>query len=112
MTATTLLNSKYLLFKIGLVLVVVGSIWIWITFSSSEKISYTTRLDPKEITTRSLDLAKKGYGYYAILMPDYSSQIVSVQIFNPHGDIISRSEERRVGKECTSWCRSRWSPYH
>ena len=24
----------------------------------------------------------------------------------------SRSEERRVGKECTSWCRSRWSPYH
>ena len=26
-------------------------------------------------------------------------------------DVI-RSEERRVGKECTSWCRSRWSPYH
>ena len=25
---------------------------------------------------------------------------------------ICRSEERRVGKECTSWCRSRWSPYH
>ena len=26
--------------------------------------------------------------------------------------IAQRSEERRVGKECTSWCRSRWSPYH
>ena len=25
---------------------------------------------------------------------------------------LNRSEERRVGKECTSWCRSRWSPYH
>ena len=25
---------------------------------------------------------------------------------------VPRSEERRVGKECTSWCRSRWSPYH
>src|SRR3546814_16478510 len=23
-----------------------------------------------------------------------------------------RSEERRVGKECDSTCRSRWSPYH
>ena len=23
-----------------------------------------------------------------------------------------RSEERRVGKECSSPCRSRWSPYH
>ena len=26
--------------------------------------------------------------------------------------VLGRSEERRVGKECTSWCRSRWSPYH
>src|SRR3546814_13254871 len=26
--------------------------------------------------------------------------------------IVARSEERRVGKECVSTCRSRWSPYH
>src|SRR3546814_1181316 len=26
--------------------------------------------------------------------------------------IAGRSEERRVGKECVSTCRSRWSPYH
>src|SRR3546814_4462118 len=25
---------------------------------------------------------------------------------------LYRSEERRVGKECVSTCRSRWSPYH
>src|SRR3546814_15122729 len=27
------------------------------------------------------------------------------------GDAV-RSEERRVGKECVSTCRSRWAPYH
>src|SRR3546814_12057048 len=27
-------------------------------------------------------------------------------------DMAARSEERRVGKECVSTCRSRWSPYH
>src|SRR3546814_19295973 len=27
-------------------------------------------------------------------------------------DRLLRSEERRVGKECVSTCRSRWSPYH
>src|SRR3546814_16857475 len=27
-------------------------------------------------------------------------------------DSRKRSEERRVGKECVSTCRSRWSPYH
>ena len=26
--------------------------------------------------------------------------------------LVSRSEERRVGKECSLTCRSRWSPYH
>src|SRR3546814_17325436 len=26
--------------------------------------------------------------------------------------VLHRSEERRVGKECVSTCRSRWSPYH
>src|SRR3546814_13231159 len=29
-------------------------------------------------------------------------------IFN----LVVRSEERRVGKECVSTCRSRWSPFH
>src|SRR3546814_18001246 len=26
--------------------------------------------------------------------------------------VVIRTEERRVGKECVSTCRSRWSPYH
>src|SRR3546814_16048476 len=35
--------------------------------------------------------------------------------FAYHDDYLAsdkRSEERRVGKECVSTCRSRWSPYH
>ena len=28
------------------------------------------------------------------------------------GIAVERSEERRVGKECSLLCRSRWSPYH
>src|SRR3546814_15541433 len=30
----------------------------------------------------------------------------------PRGLEHARSEARRVGKECVSTCRSRWSPYH
>src|SRR3546814_15422130 len=34
-------------------------------------------------------------------------------ILSMHTDTsAARSEERRVGKECVSTCRSRWSPYH
>src|SRR3546814_14551568 len=32
--------------------------------------------------------------------------------FFPWWDEPDRSDERRVGKECVSTCRSRWSPYH
>src|SRR3546814_14457624 len=41
-----------------------------------------------------------------------------IQVHNSSDDGIemfggrARSEERRVGKECVSTCRSRWSPYH
>src|SRR3546814_15052590 len=36
---------------------------------------------------------------------------VDADILAPQID-RERSEERRVGKECVSTCRSRWSPYH
>src|SRR3546814_11286360 len=32
--------------------------------------------------------------------------------FGQSGAGDNRSEERRVGKECVSTCRSRWTPYH
>src|SRR3546814_19193718 len=39
---------------------------------------------------------------------------MAVEVLNDHGRPVrgERSEERRVGKECVSTCRSRWSPYH
>src|SRR3546814_2274237 len=41
-------------------------------------------------------------------MPDQRSRLAGSELaVHDH-----RSEERRVGKECVSTCRSRWSPYH
>src|SRR3546814_17398350 len=37
---------------------------------------------------------------------------VSLSIARQRKPAIGRSEERRVGKECVSTCRSRWAPYH
>src|SRR3546814_7700975 len=34
------------------------------------------------------------------------------RVIAAHVDLIESSEERRVGKECVSTCRSRWSPYN
>src|SRR3546814_8476575 len=40
---------------------------------------------------------------------ELNSGIYQVTVTDSNG---CRSEERRVGKECVSTCRSRWSPYH
>src|SRR3546814_6090055 len=41
-----------------------------------------------------------------------ASRAERIVTFCMRGVLGSRSEERRVGKECVSTCRSRWSPYH
>src|SRR3546814_12607097 len=44
--------------------------------------------------------------------PDHFLDVSAETTFDALGSFQSRSEERRVGKECVSTCRSRWSPYH
>ena len=39
-------------------------------------------------------------------------QVSELGAVNVMTGIYTRSEERRVGKECLRLCRSRWSPYH
>src|SRR3546814_21085402 len=51
---------------------------------------------------RSRDLSPCRYGHLDISWRSTRSK----------GERSRRSEERRVGKECVSTCRSRWSPYH
>src|SRR3546814_4405026 len=41
-----------------------------------------------------------------------SNPIVKSSLDHSRTLSYQRSEERRVGKECVSTCRSRWSPYH
>src|SRR3546814_13177154 len=37
---------------------------------------------------------------------------VPIVVCAPSGPLFERSEERRVGKECVSTCKPRWSPSH
>ena len=61
------------------------------------------------------------FGYHSELTPVFDGVIASITAhFTQAGTPVmrvearsrSRSEERRVGKECMPVCRSRWSPYH
>src|SRR3546814_11408426 len=50
-----------------------------------------------------------------LLVVLHSRSLQALRMHSPIGHLLRslvRSEERRVGKECVSPCRSRWSPYH
>src|SRR3546814_14518524 len=53
-----------------------------------------------------------GYQTFGLAMipSETQSSFMLLQALDPED--LSRSVERRVGKECVSTCRSRWSPHH
>src|SRR3546814_13433574 len=52
--------------------------------------------------------------HIALQRPGSLRRWISPQVRFEYDGLLpfKRSEERRVGKECVSTCRSRWSPYH
>ena len=62
----------------------------------------------KELNRDQLHELKQAY-YSELVNEGTFAEVMGVNINEPSYEMIaSRSEERRVGKEC----RSRWSPYH
>ena len=55
-----------------------------------------------------VDISKKSVKKIRELIVFTAFLVVALWKFNVVLDVLKRSEERRVGKEC----RSRWSPYH
>src|SRR3546814_5270340 len=52
-----------------------------------------------------------GFGRHGALRASQAADFLESLMASVHCR-DTRSEERRVGKECVSTCRSRWSPYH
>ena len=81
----------------------------------------TPPVKPGKSATVKVLLSKKGKYEFLCTVPGHASAGmkgllgVGVKVTNPAPAPTPtpvRSEERRVGKECSLPCRSRWSPYH
>src|SRR3546814_4016512 len=93
-----------------------GILWcvsFWFFFK--QKTAYEMRISDWSADVCSSDLA----GAHLSLLCDagYGLQLLGHWVrergaFTLYSASADRSDERRVGKECVSTCRSRWSPYH
>src|SRR3546814_13142018 len=79
-----------------------------VSISRYDNIDITWEVAEKINLGLELELFGK-VGIQADMFSEYRSNILMTRASIPG---YLRSEERRVGKECVSTCRSRWSPYH
>ena len=75
-------------FRIGLSLMIIGSIWVAFAFSTAEKISQVLEINPKENASIDLDLKNNGLGYYKITIPNYSKETILVKVLDPQGSTM------------------------
>src|SRR3546814_9772263 len=91
-------------------------------FFFKQKTAYEMRISDwsSDVCSSDLDsevwrIRSEGSGLeYQIMVawPDYPPPENGYRVIYVLDANAMRSEERRVGKECVSTCRSRWSPYH
>src|SRR3546814_9966118 len=81
-----------------------GCVWLCCFLFFKQKTAYEMRISDWSSDVCSSDLAGPSFLENCIA----STSIFEIQATKSQ----RRSEERRVGKECVSTCRSRWSPYH
>ena len=81
--------KKISLFKIGLILTVIGIVWIGVVFLQAEKNFEIFRLKDSQSLVINMDLVGAGIGFYKTMMPDFAGESIFLQIFDSNGNIIA-----------------------
>ena len=76
-------------FKIGLVLVIVGMVWISVIFADTEKIQEQTILKQSSSVEMKSQFTGADIGFYKVYMPNFSGQEIFVQILDINDNVIS-----------------------
>src|SRR3546814_7921457 len=102
-----------------------SEIWFVCSVFFKQKTAYEMRISDWSSDVCSADLPEQVVPADVVHSPDFvlgvdyeavpEAQAVNDLHLHLVDDVLTsrvRSEERRVGKECVSTCRSRWSTYH
>src|SRR3546814_8852142 len=81
-------------------------------FFFKQKTAYEMRISDWSSDVCSSDLLRHHHVRHALVFQRLARDHDQLPHQASKGSSGDRSEERRVGKECVSTCRSRWSPYH
>ena len=83
---------KISLFKLGLILISIGIIWISIIFVETEKIQDQILLKPSNSFESKSEFAGIDIGFYKVYMPEFSGEEVFVQILDIRDNVIQEQK--------------------
>jgi hypothetical protein len=83
---------KISLFKLGLVLIIVGIVWISFIFVQTEKTHNVILLKQSNSFESKLEFTGADIGFYKVYMPEFTGEEVFVQILDTQANVIQ--EER------------------
>src|SRR3546814_3614472 len=107
--------SMYVCCVVVLLLLCLYVVFFCVVFFFKQKTAYEMRISDWSSDVCSSDLFGLDHWRWLKalnLVRQYPDPVIGIGSSYPHRERLIRSEERRVGKECVSTCRSRWSPYH
>lgn len=83
---------KISLFKIGIILAIIGIFWIGVIFVESEKIQHSRILEQSSFFELKSEFLGEDIGFYKVYMPEFTGEEIFVQILDPKNNVIQ--EER------------------
>lgn len=79
-------------FKIGLILVIIGIIWISVLFVETEKAHDSILLKKSSFFELKSELLGVDIGYYKVFIPEFVGEEVFVQILDPKNNVIQEGK--------------------
>ena len=77
------------LFKIGIIISVIGIVWISFVFLEGDKITEEFQLKPSNSHNMKMEFVGEDIGYYKVFMYEFGGEEMFVQILDKNGNIIS-----------------------
>ncbi len=88
--------KKLSLFKIGLILSIIGVVFVGYGFSVGEKISQTFLLDTEQTESLDLRLQDSGIGFYKISVPDLGDSVFIQIVDSQHNVLADKKIETKT----------------
>jgi len=93
------LQNNFSSFKNGIIIILIGVVWMWLIFSDGINESELISINPQKSETFDLPLTGQGIAFYEINIKNYQQNPLFVQVLDPKGNIIAEQKIHTILSE-------------